>query len=282
MFEKFDISNLENSKELLEQKLTNAKVEINKLLEIKNKSYENFVKPYQEIGEGINQFLTPIFHIDSVKNSEITKKAYEDCLPLISIYETELSQDVNIYSTLKNKIYPKKNNEYVNLRMEFTKDDLNFINSVTKGLTFDQTFKKAQEFAFNKEYTKAQLLCNYVLNEFPNHADARTLKGRTLAWEGNYKEAELELLNVLKRVPYYYDSYLALMDVYWWSNQDEKSIKIAQKAYKNKIVNGNLGFKLAKAFERLNNKDKSIKIMDSLLKIYPNNTTYKAYKQTLK
>ncbi|WP_372745084.1 sulfatase-like hydrolase/transferase [Lutibacter sp.] len=215
------------------------------------------------------------------ENFETEKVTNPSLLTTISDSLTAFKK-LNIYSTLKNKIYPKKNNEYVNLRMEFTKDDLNFINSVTKGLTFDQTFKKAQEFAFNKEYTKAQLLCNYVLNEFPNHADARTLKGRTLAWEGNYKEAELELLNVLKRVPYYYDSYLALMDVYWWSNQDEKSIKIAQKAYKNKIVNGNLGFKLAKAFERLNNKDKSIKIMDSLLKIYPNNTTYKAYKQTLK
>ena len=101
MFEKFDVSNLENSKELLEQKLNSAKEEINKLLEIENKNYENFVKPYQEIGEGINQFLTPIFHIDSVKNSKITKKVYEECLPLISIYETELSQNVNIYTSLK-------------------------------------------------------------------------------------------------------------------------------------------------------------------------------------
>jgi len=101
MFEKFDVSNLNNSKEELEKKLTKAKDEISKLLEIKNKTYENFVKPYQEIGEGINNFITPIFHIDSVKNSEITKKAYEECLPLISIYETELSQDVNIYRALK-------------------------------------------------------------------------------------------------------------------------------------------------------------------------------------
>lgn len=101
MFEKFDVSNLDKSKELLEKKLEFAKDEMDKLLAIENKSYENFAKPYQEIGEGINQFLTPIFHIDSVKNSEITKKAYEECLPLISIYETELSQNVNIYRALK-------------------------------------------------------------------------------------------------------------------------------------------------------------------------------------
>ena len=189
---------------------------------------------------------------------------------------------LNAYSTLKNKIYPEDNNIYINPGIDFTDEEIKIIEKTTKGLTFDQIFKKAQEFAFNKELKKAQLLCNYILNEYPNHADARTLKGRTLAWEGKYIEAEIELLNVIKRVPYYYDCYLALLDVYWWSNQDEKSIEIAQKAAKNNIVNGDLSFKLAKAHQRLDQKNKSIKLMDSLLKIYPNNVEYKAFKQTLK
>lgn len=101
MFEKFDLSNLEKSKDLLELKLKESKEKIDALLKIENKSYENFVKPYQEIGEGVNKFCTPIFHIDSVKNSEITKKVYEECLPVISIYETELGQNVYIYNALK-------------------------------------------------------------------------------------------------------------------------------------------------------------------------------------
>ena len=101
MFEEFNTKDLESKKELLEIKLKKAKDEIEKLLQIENKSYENFVMPYQEIGESINIFLTPIFHIDSVKNSEITTKVHEDCLPIISIYETELSQNVNIYRALK-------------------------------------------------------------------------------------------------------------------------------------------------------------------------------------
>lgn len=189
---------------------------------------------------------------------------------------------LNIYSTLHNKIYPETNNLYINPGLQFTDAELKIIATTTKGLTFDQIFIKAQEFAFNKELETSQLLCNYILNEFPNHADARTLKGRTLAWDGNYKEAELELLNVIKRVPYYYDCYLALMDVYWWSDQDEKSVEIAHKAFENKIVNSEVSFKLAKAYQRLNNSNKSKKIMDSLLKIYPENIDYKTFKQTLK
>ncbi|PLY11393.1 MAG: peptidase M3 [Arcobacter sp.] len=101
MFEEFNINDLESKKELLEVKLKESKEQIDKLLEIDNKSFDNFVKPYQEIGESINIFLTPIFHIDSVKNSKITTKVYEECLPLISNYETELSQNVNIYTSLK-------------------------------------------------------------------------------------------------------------------------------------------------------------------------------------
>lgn len=105
MFEEFNIDNLEKSKDNLEIKLTESKKLIDELLKIENKTYENFVLPYQEVGEKINDFITPIFHIDSVKNSETTTKVYEECLPLISMYETELSQNVNIYSALKDIHY---------------------------------------------------------------------------------------------------------------------------------------------------------------------------------
>lgn len=100
-FKDFNLDNLENSKEILEKLLDEKRVLINELLNIENKTYKNFVLPFQEIGESINEFLTPIFHIDSVKNSEITTKVYEECLPIISKYETEISQNENIYLYLK-------------------------------------------------------------------------------------------------------------------------------------------------------------------------------------
>lgn len=101
MFKEFDLSNLENSKELLEKILDENRKKVDDLLKIENKTYKNFVLPFQEIGESINDFLTPIFHIDSVKNSEITTKVYEECIPVISKYETEISQNENIYMALK-------------------------------------------------------------------------------------------------------------------------------------------------------------------------------------
>ncbi len=101
MFKEFNLENLENSKNELEEILTSSRKRVDELLEIENKTYQNFVVPFQEIGESINEFLTPVFHIDSVKNSEITQKVYEECLPLISDYETDISQNVNIFKTLK-------------------------------------------------------------------------------------------------------------------------------------------------------------------------------------
>lgn len=101
MFKEFNLENLENSKNDLELLLTSSKEKIEELLKVEEKTYHNFVKPFEEVGESISDFVTPIFHIDSVKNSEITQKVYEECLPLISNYETEISQNYNIYRSLK-------------------------------------------------------------------------------------------------------------------------------------------------------------------------------------
>ncbi|MBU3014825.1 M3 family metallopeptidase [Poseidonibacter lekithochrous] len=101
MFKEFNLEKLTDSKVLLEKLLEQSKNEILELMKIEDKTYENFVMPYEEIGESINDFLTPIFHIDSVKNSEITGKVYEECLPVISKYETWISQNESIYRALK-------------------------------------------------------------------------------------------------------------------------------------------------------------------------------------
>ncbi|WP_299523303.1 sulfatase-like hydrolase/transferase [uncultured Lutibacter sp.] len=188
---------------------------------------------------------------------------------------------VNAYITQRNKIFPDSLNIYIKPSIEFSAGEIATIKELTQGLNFDQTFKIAREKAFNKERKTARLLCNYILNELPNHADARTLKGRTLAWDGNYTEAEVELLNVIKRSPYYEDSYLALLDLYWWSTQDEKSIDIVKKARENEIQSAAISFKLAKALKRLNNLEGATKLMDSILAIYPENEEFLTFKQSL-
>ncbi len=190
-------------------------------------------------------------------------------------------KNLNAYLTKRNKIYPDSLNIYGKLNFKFSKTELTTLKKLTKGLDLNQIFNLARENAFNKKYKTAILLCNYILNEFPNQNDARTLKGRVYAWNKNYKKAESTLLDVAKRNPYYSDSYVALLDLYWWSDQDEKAFGIYKKALQNKLTNSDIGFKMAKAYNRLKNTNKSKIIMDSLLLKYPDNKDYKTFKQKL-
>lgn len=123
MFKEFNLENLENSKESLEKLLDENRKKIYDLLNIENKTYKNFVLPFQEIGESINDFLTPIFHIDSVKNSEITTKVYEECIPVISKYETEISQNESIYISLKD-IQSKKQSTLNNIQNKVLENEI--------------------------------------------------------------------------------------------------------------------------------------------------------------
>ncbi|WP_413998850.1 sulfatase-like hydrolase/transferase [Flavobacterium sp. W1B] len=202
------------------------------------------------------------------ENFEIAK--VNDGAMLKAITDTlNEAKRLNAYLTQKNKIIPNSINIYAKPAFEFSKQDLATIKKLTKGLSYDEIFLLAREFAFNKERNKAMLLCNYILNESPNYADVRTLKGRTLAWDNDYKKAEIELLEVVKRTPYYNDSYLALMDIYWWSNQDLKAIAIAKKGLKNKVDTPELGVKLAQAYKRTNKLSLANKVIDSLIKKHP-------------
>jgi lipoteichoic acid synthase len=188
---------------------------------------------------------------------------------------------LNAYLTTKNKI--------TNIAASFTKpsyvftpEQLSIIKKLTKGLDRDQIFFLARDLAFKKEREKARLLCNYVLNDLPNYGDVRTLKGRTLAWDGDYKNAEIELLDVINRTPFYGDSYSALMDVYWWSGQNKKAVAIGKKALSNQIDEPELAYKLAQAYNRMSNLKETNKTIDSLLKIYPDNNNYLTFKKSLK
>lgn len=220
-----------------------------------------------------------LFKID--QNFETTKISDSDLLKTIedSLRETKR---LNAYLTQKNKIIPKSLLIYSKASFEFSKEELAYIKKETKKLTTDQIFFKARDLAFNSQRKEARLLCNYILNELPNYADVRTLKGRTLAWDKDYKNSEKELLEVIKRTPFYYDSYLALMDVYWWTNQDKKGIEIAKKALKNDVKNPELGIKLAKAYQRTNHIAMAHQAIDSMLKKDPNNSEYIKLKKELK
>jgi len=101
MSAKFIIDDLQNSSKNLEKLINNNKNELKKLLSLKNKTYDNFCVPYQLLNEKLDIFTTPIFHIDSVNNSELTQEVYSQCLPILSKYSTQLGQNEELFSSFK-------------------------------------------------------------------------------------------------------------------------------------------------------------------------------------
>ena len=176
-----------------------------------------------------------------------TNQVYEENISKI-IADSLLSfKRLNAYLTKKNKIFPASLNVYSQALVQFSNAELATIKTLKKDANPDQTFMIARDLAFKKDYANARLLCDYILNEVPNYSEVRTLKGRTFAWEGKYDKAETELLDAIKRTPFETDAYLALMDVYKWSDQNAKAIKIGKKAIESGIKNPELDTKLAQA-----------------------------------
>ena len=216
-----------------------------------------------------------------IKENFGTYKVVNDSLLNLISGKLKKFKEDNSYVTKRNKIFPDSLNIYTTKKYKFTNEELQRIEKITKGFNSDEVFMIARERAFAKDFKTAKLLCMYILSRLPNHVDARVLRGRVLAWSGAYLEAEKEFLKVLERAPFYDDVYLALLDLYWWSDQDEKSKPLGLRAYRNKIVNADVSFKLAKAYSRIDENDKAIKLLDSVLKIHSDSIVYRAFLQKL-
>ena len=180
-----------------------------------------------------------------------TSKVYDESLAQTIADSLSSFKRLNAYLTKKNKIFPATLNIYSQPAVQFSKAELATIKSLSKDLTFDQTFLLARDLAFKKDYKKSRLLCDYILNEVPNYSEVRTLKGRMLAWEGNYPKAEIELLDAIKRTPFETDAYLALMDVYKWSDQNAKAIEIGKKAINSGLKNPEIKSKMEQVYKSM-------------------------------
>jgi oligopeptidase A len=108
VFESFDVTNLEEKTKQVEQLAKDSLEQCKELKNIENKTYQNFMRPYMQIAEKFSNFTTPIFHIDSVKNSDITTKVYSEILPIVSEYQSTLSQDEEIFDIVKSILENEK------------------------------------------------------------------------------------------------------------------------------------------------------------------------------
>lgn len=112
---------------------------IDTLLSIGDKTYDNFIRPFDFMEEDIELLFTPLSHINAVKNTEETQKVYADALPMLTDYSNFIGQNLAIYDAFKQI----KANEYDTLNIEQQCIlDLNILGFELSGAHLDEASKK--------------------------------------------------------------------------------------------------------------------------------------------
>lgn len=108
------------------------------LLAVPNKTYANFIRPFDFMEEDLELFFTPLSHINAVKNSEASQKVYAEALPILTEYSTFVGQNLDIYEAFKTI----KANEYDSLNIEKRRIlDLNILHFELAGAHLDDVSK---------------------------------------------------------------------------------------------------------------------------------------------
>ncbi|MFY9143620.1 M3 family metallopeptidase [Sulfuricurvum sp.] len=112
---------------------------ITDLLAVTDKTYANFVRPFDLMEEDLELLFTPLSHINAVKNSEESQKVYADALPILTDYSTFVGQNLAIYEAFK----VIKENEYDALNTEEQRIlDLNILHFELAGAHLDEISKQ--------------------------------------------------------------------------------------------------------------------------------------------
>ncbi len=100
MFQRFDIENLEEFPKRLHRLLEDQRATIATITQSAPTTYEDVLKPLQDLDEELSLFFTPLSHLNSVMNSEATQKAYEASLPMLSKFHSEIAQNLPLYEKI--------------------------------------------------------------------------------------------------------------------------------------------------------------------------------------
>jgi len=101
MFQEFKINNLEQFPKELDTLLNQQRTMINNITNSNENSYEKILKPLQDLDEELGLFFTPLSHLNSVMNSEETQKAYEESIPLLSKFSSEMAQNEALFKKIE-------------------------------------------------------------------------------------------------------------------------------------------------------------------------------------
>lgn len=89
----------------IEECIDQAKASIDKALACDGVSWENLILATDEADDHLSKAFSPVSHLKGVKNSDDLRKAYDQILPKLTQYHTEIGQNIALcdkYKSLKN------------------------------------------------------------------------------------------------------------------------------------------------------------------------------------
>jgi oligopeptidase A len=75
--------------------------QLDELLKQEQFTWENLFAPMQVMSDELSKLWGPIGHINSVLNTTEWREAYNQCLPILTIYFTELGQNKSLYKAIQ-------------------------------------------------------------------------------------------------------------------------------------------------------------------------------------
>jgi oligopeptidase A len=92
----------EHVKPAVDQLLAESRRQVEQLLE-QNSCYtwDNLVEPLETMDDRINRAWSPVGHMNAVVNSDALRETYNECLPLLSEYGTEMGQHEGLYRAFR-------------------------------------------------------------------------------------------------------------------------------------------------------------------------------------
>lgn len=98
---------------------------INALLEQTNPpSWSNLMQQLEVLNDDLNKFWSPIGHLHGVKETEELRKAYNETLPLLTDYHTELSQNERLFKATSNLATSQAMDELDPVQRKIIENDL--------------------------------------------------------------------------------------------------------------------------------------------------------------
>jgi len=158
---------IEDNRSQLESLLDSFEQDASKVID-----WQSFVEPFELMGDRLSKAWSPIGHMHGVVNSDELRGAYEQCLPLLSQYSTELGQNKRLFAAY----------ESLSLRDDLTNVQRKIVNDALRDFKLAGVALSGEK---QQRYGEIKQRLSELSNKFSNNVlDA------TMAWHKDYDSTD--------------------------------------------------------------------------------------------